>query len=387
MNTETENGMPLISDMFGQMMFLMPNAGVLAHPVKTSRLQENEQDLTATEVPSFGRYFDLCGKKGQKISLNGLSMRMLRECYQATEDLTSLPFCLKWTNWGTIANGLLSTASITEYPRTGKECTLSDILEPKVSVKYFLSAEQMEKIVFQSTSSDTETDTEETHKSSHRVGGVEALDTAAGGGRGHHTAIPMFGIDYNKGGQERQIANTISTRNTVNGISNIKQDGTAVCIPVLTPDRPNKLQNGRRMKENGDEAFTLTSQDIHGVALKIKEATNKGYDIASPGDSINLSMPESKTRRGRVGKGVANTLDTSCEQGVPVIWYDKYNCYIAIRKLTPKECFRLQGWTDDYFEKAEFVNSDSHLYKQAGNGVTVNVVYEIGKVIRDNERV
>lgn len=215
------------------------------------------------------------------------------------------------------------------------------------------------------------------------MGGVEALDTAAGGGRGHHTAIPiMFGIDYNKGGQERQIANTVTCRNTVNGLTNIKQDGTAVCIPVLTPNRAEKRQNGRRMKDNGDEAFTLTSQDIHGVALKIKEATSKGYAEAQEGDSINLSVPESKTRRGRVGKGVANTLDTSCEQGVPVIWYDKYKCYIAIRKLTPRECFRLQGWTDDYFEKAEFVNSDSQLYKQSGNGVTVNVVYEIGKALK-----
>lgn len=52
---------------------------------------------------------------------------------------------------------------------------------------------------------------------------------------------------------------------------------------------------------------------------------------------------------------------------------------IRIRKLTPKECFRLQGWTDGYFEKAEFVNSDSQLYKQAGNGVTVNVIEVIAK--------
>lgn len=341
MNTEMENGMPLISDMFGQMMFLMPNAGVSEHPVRTLALQENEQDLTATEVPSFGRYFDLCGKKGKKINPNGLSMRMLRECYQATEDLTSLPFCLKWTNWGTIANGLLSTANITEYPRTGSECTLSDILEPKVSEKYFLSAEQMKKIVLQSTSSDTGTGTEEIHKSSHRVGGVEALDTAAGGGRGHHTAIPiMFGIDYNKGGKEREISNTITTRYSASQAGNRPGNGAAVCIPVLTPDRAEKKQNGRRMKDNGDEAFTLTSQDIHGVALSEERAE------------------------------------------IPVIWYDKYNCYIAIRKLTPRECFRLQGWTDDYFEKAEFVNSDSQLYKQSGNGVTVNVVYEIGKALR-----
>lgn len=52
---------------------------------------------------------------------------------------------------------------------------------------------------------------------------------------------------------------------------------------------------------------------------------------------------------------------------------------VRIRKLTPKECFRLQGWPDTYFERAQFVNSDSQLYKQAGNGVTVNVIEEIAK--------
>ena len=64
---------------------------------------------------------------------------------------------------------------------------------------------------------------------------------------------------------------------------------------------------------------------------------------------------------------------------VYAVWYPKKQCYVAIRKLTPKECFRLQGWSDDYFEKAQFVNSDSQLYKQAGNGVTVNVIHAIAK--------
>ena len=86
---------------------------------------------------------------------------------------------------------------------------------------------------------------------------------------------------------------------------------------------------------------------------------------------------------------MANTLDTSCNQGIFVqisknlkvyaVWYPKKQCYIAIRKLTPKECFRLQGWTDDYFAKAELVNSDSQLYKQAGNGVTVNVIEQMAE--------
>lgn len=60
-------------------------------------------------------------------------------------------------------------------------------------------------------------------------------------------------------------------------------------------------------------------------------------------------------------------------------WSEKHNAYVAIRKLTPRECFRLQGWSDEYFERAKFVNSDSQLYKQAGNGVTVNVVQAIAE--------
>lgn len=128
------------------------------------------------------------------------------------------------------------------------------------------------------------------------------------------------------------------------------------------------------------------------IAIKVKEATKQGYAIADVGDSINLSVPSSKTRRGRVGDNIANTLDTSCNQGVVIpikdtkdiwaVWSEKYNSYLAIRKLTPRECFRLQGWTDDYFEKAEFMNSNCQLYKQAGNGVTVNVVKEIGERLR-----
>ena len=133
----------------------------------------------------------------------------------------------------------------------------------------------------------------------------------------------------------------------------------------------------------------------HGVGIKIKEATKQGYSIAHEGDSINFSVPGSQTRRGRVGHGIAQTLDTSCNQGIFVqvsdelivyaIWYEKYQCYIAIRKLTPKECFRLQGWADDYFERAAFVNSDSQLYKQAGNGVTVNVIQAIGQKLQSSQ--
>lgn len=158
-----------------------------------------------------------------------------------------------------------------------------------------------------------------------------------------------------------------------------------------------KGMNGRRFKEDGEPMFTLTGQDRHGIAIEVKEAPKQGYAECRVGiDSVNFSMPNSKTRRGRVGQEIANTLDTSCNQGIFVqvseelvvyaVWYEKYQCYIAIRKLTPKECFRLQGWTDDYFKKAEFVNSDSQLYKQAGNGVTVNVIKAIAENLENKEK-
>lgn len=229
-------------------------------------------------------------------------------------------------------------------------------------------------------------------------GGItETLDTGQGGGRGHHVGIPCFcDMNYKAGLKTTDSARTIQARYN-KGVCNRSGEVSGVVIPVLTPVRAEKRQNGRRFKENGDPMFTLTSQDRHGIAINVKEATKQGYDVAHEGDSINLSIPDSKTRRGRVGKQLANTLDTSCNQGIFVqveneltvyaIWYEKYQCYIAIRKLTPKECFRLQGWTDDYFEKAKFVNTDSQLYKQAGNGVTVNVVRAIGDkmTIRRND--
>ena len=99
----------------------------------------------------------------------------------------------------------------------------------------------------------------------------EGVSTCQGGGREHHTAVPVaFGIDYNKGGQERPIANCIKHRYD-EGVTNRRQDGTAVCIPIIDPTRPNKTQNGRRFKDDGEEAFTLTAQDRHGVALGVTD--------------------------------------------------------------------------------------------------------------------
>lgn len=132
-----------------------------------------------------------------------------------------------------------------------------------------------------------------------------------------------FKIAENKTG----IASTCAARD-YKGIS--RHNGNAVVCAVLTPNREEKRQNGRRMKEPGEPSFTLTAQDRHGVAL----------------------------------------LDEN----------------VRIRRLTPRECWRLQGFPDEYFDKAKAAGiSDTQLYKQAGNGVTVNVARAIGERLREIE--
>lgn len=170
-------------------------------------------------------------------------------------------------------------------------------------------------------------------------------------------SLKLFGCINGRNSQRERVYDSGGLSLTISTVPGGNTE-PKIAIPVLTPDRAEKRQNGRRFKDDGEPMFTLTGQDRHGVAIKVKE----------------------------------NTLDTSCNQGIFVqvseelvvyaVWYEKYQCYIAIRKLTPKECFRLQGWSDDYFEKAQFVNSDSQLYKQAGNGVTVSVIKAIAEKLK-----
>lgn len=160
-----------------------------------------------------------------------------------------------------------------------------------------------------------------------------------------------------------------------------------IAIPVLTPNHAEKRQNGRRFKNDGEPMFTLTGQDRHGVAVEpigIIDPQGRKTKVVVPKEFVPALRSQSHGNEPNVCFNVGEDKDSnskhrifvklSAELTVYAVWYEKYQCYIAIRKLTPKECFRLQGWSDDYFEKAQFVNSDSQLYKQAGNGVTVSVI-------------
>src|SRR5699024_10141308 len=118
---------------------------------------------------------------------------------------------------------------------------------------------------------------------------------------------------------------------------------------------------------------TIAARDYKGPKqIAIKENTKKGYVEATEGDGVRLEQIGGTTGRGRVQKKSSPTLTTSGNVGA--VTED-----LRIRKLTPKECFRLQGFPDELFDRAQKVNSDSQLYKQAGNSVTVNVIHAIAK--------
>lgn len=110
--------------------------------------------------------------------------------------------------------------------------------------------------------------------------------------------------------------------------------------------------------------------------MYIKQATKTGKIWMESGGVCDLSYPTSKTRRGRVTAAgqICPTLTTENNE-VYRIMEKEYE--YRIRKLTPLECWRLMGWDDESFRKAEAVNSNTQLYKQAGNGIVVPVLEAI----------
>lgn len=372
---------------------------------RTYPLQESKPDFKETVQACFSELCILSDSSKKKINPLSFSLRTLRICLVLMEDGISPDCSLKWNRGGYDAEWQVLNSKDFGVPQNRERCFIIGHLRGRSTSKVFPIEGTDEKNSIQIIA----------HKNEYRRntqtfwpdGITEDLDTGQGGGRGHHVALPCF-IDlsykkteltnkarclqarYNKGIANHK-AEVSGVAIKVIGEVNSSQDGKVlgidgiakchsaghnnnpkIAIPVLTPDRVEKRQNGRRFKDDGEPMFTLTSQDRHGVAIDPLEVL--------------------RNVRTEYGKEVTNTLDTSCNQGIFVkvsdelivyaVWYEKYQCYIAIRKLTPKECFRLQGWSDDYFEKAQFVNSDSQLYKQAGNGVTVSVIKAIAEKLK-----
>jgi DNA (cytosine-5-)-methyltransferase len=206
-------------------------------------------------------------------------------------------------------------------------------------------------------------------------------------------------IVESKSQKVRSIGNIHPSRNGMNGevyesaglaptLTTNKGEGQKIAIPVLTPDCTDKRQNGCRCKSNEEPMFTLTTQDKHGILIAGKLPGN--HDQNSRVYDTNGLAPTLSTMQGGGQEPKIIQRGHGYNQGgehdiAPTLTRNSYqeNNYLSdgfrIRKLTPRECWRLQGFPDWAFDKAQEVNSNSQLYKQAGNSVTVSVIAAIAK--------
>lgn len=345
--------------------YQMPLFGASDSHVKTSVSQENKKESGEEQGADY--FLKLCGSlmKRKQINPNGLSQKTLKTCYllrggwgffKVTSEMAKRGYTVQWRVYNSKDYGV---------PQNRERVYIIGHLRERGGRELLPIARKSERTLKKVIDG----------PQGSRVYEPELSCTLSsqGGGMGARTGLYKF-VDLSKGNPKiTENARCLISRYN-SGLSNRKGESSGV-IAVLTPDRIKKRQNGRRFKEPDEPMFTLTGQDRHGVM--IKNATKAGALLAMPGDGVDLSYPSMNTRRGRVQKESCNTITAQGQLGVLMESYPM----VRIRKLTPKECWRLQGFTDEQFEKAAAVNSNSQLYKQAGNAVTVNVVEEIGRHI------
>lgn len=318
---------------------------------------------------------------------------------------------------------------------------LKDLLEDEVDEKFYISDEKTKNFIKNLNTNDSDNVDMGSPKFIGNVnredfgtgyaGGVwddshvsPTLTTMQGGGRQPHV---ITGIDKSYNNPKFiETANCITSRED-RGISNRKSEGTAV-LKIGNINPSGNGMNGSVYSEEGLSP-TLTTNKGEGNKVAIKQATKQGYIECEVGGVADLSYPDSKTRRGRVQdngntcptitatetgicriepkerffKQALETLnENDCKPGDTINAFNKHvdksgysptlttrpegfktailpiTNNIRIRKLTPKECFRLMGFSDENFDAAQKVGiSNSQLYKQAGNSIVVDVLYYI----------
>lgn len=191
--------------------------------------------------------------------------------------------------------------------------------------------------------------------------------------------VPEMFVAYNKT-EIKDVAPTLTGQCSSPSGSSAVLKLEVEDVKVLAPNNwGHKAGDGTITRERTEKEIVPALQASAGQTqqsyLKVKVANKKGYEEASPGDYVNITYPGSKTKRGRVGKGVAHTL--TCGDGNAVITEN-----VRIRKLTPRECLRLMEWKDEQIDKIVAAKiSGTQQYRQAGNGIVVQVLEAIFKAL------
>ena len=191
--------------------------------------------------------------------------------------------------------------------------------------------------------------------------------------------VPEMFVAYNKT-EIKDVAPTLTGQCSSPSGSSAVLKLEVEDVKVLAPNNwGHKAGDGTITRERTEKEIVPALQASAGQTqqsyLKVKVANKKGYEEAKPGDYVNITYPSSKTKRGRVGNGVAHTL--TCGDGNAVITEN-----VRIRKLTPRECLRLMGWKDEQIDKIVAAKiSGTQQYRQAGNGIVVQVLESIFKAL------
>lgn len=291
--------------------------------------------------------------------------------------------------------GRYLTAKISEFLSHEIECSLSDILEDNVPEKYFLSRKHAEKLLYK----ENPTQGERIYSSK----GLSCTLTSGSGGFGGHSGLYLIE----------------NTENFGLPIKSKTKDGYQIAYPGDSIDTAFSGQNSRRGRVGSQIAHTLTTSATQAVFYLLPERENDRISHRPLTQSVKLvgrhESNEMDTRvhfidlnpdpklteiarciTARHDSGISNrkaehsgvfveSTNIADDEKFAVAFVEPNGeVHIGrIRKLTPRECWKLQGFTDDQFDKAKATGlSDSRLYKMAGNAVTVNVISEIGKIIK-----
>lgn len=298
---------------------------------------------------------------------------------------------------------------------------LKDILEDEVDEKFYLSDDKVQKFLSNFNQSELpvttrNSDTVSTIRATYYKNGERNVCENIENGNGYEGIVesnnPKFLGDVNNPEFGTGYAGGVWDSDNISPTLTTMQRGGRQ-PHIITGLVSHK---GEQFEKETDTANTLLARDYKGfenqamnAVIKIPQATKQGYIECEIGGVADLSYPNSKTRRGRVQEnGTISPTITATETGICRI--EKADeCYtnqsplfmrapleglsrtlkadshpagvydgIRIRKLTPRECFRLMGFSDQNFDAAKNAGiSNSQLYKQAGNSIVVDVLYYI----------
>ena len=360
-------------------------------PVSPSQSLEQEKDLTIQEERCFSRLLELLPLKNLSIS----SSKMFPDCLTMTQAGHLKQSSVRWLSWGIMYAGRYLTAKISEYPNHENECILSDILEDNVPEKYYLSRKQAEKLLYK----ENPTQGERIYSSK----GLSCTLTSGSGGFGGHSGLYLI--------EDTEKFGLLIKAKT--------KDGYQIAYPGDSIDTAFSGENSRRGRVGNQIAHTLTTSATQAVFYLLPERENDRISHRPLTQSVKLvgrnESNEMDTRvhfidlnpdpklteiarciTARQDSGISNrkaehsgvfveSTDFTDDEKFAVAFVEPNGeVHIGrIRKLTPRECWRLQGFTDEQFDKTRATGlSDSRLYKMAGNAVTVNVISAIGEIIK-----